>query len=843
MFRKGDELIPGYRLEKFLGRGQFGEVWKTTAPGRTSAALKFIDLSGKQGHKEFRAVQRMKEIRHAHLMPIIALWLLDQEGKPLDDQILDSYSGSNDSRSTLQPSSHEQPAWLVLGMLLGRGSLQDRLEECQKEGLPGIPLPELLRYMEEAAKGIDFLNTRQHDVGEGRASIQHCDIKPANIMLVGDSVVVCDFGLARVLTDNQATATGMVGSPAYMAPECIERKPGAASDQYSLAVSYVELRTGRLPFRDESYVAVLDAHRSGTLDLSGLTEPEQRVIRHATAIRPEDRYATTQEMVQALRVATLGSGGGAAGASTGGTLRKFVYFLGVAAAVMVLSAVAYRFRPDGWGHGPEQTSPNVERHLLRFEPPQSQVWINGDRVALSDQGEYEVELAVGKKVDIEVRASEDFDPVRGEFSAEQLREQSYRIALEPSVDFLTKRASALASADQHAESVVAFTQALQRNPEAVRPAPAHRLRAHGMSIETLDSAPDGTAFLAGSNDKKASLWRFPLADAPEPKYLVGHQKFIDFVAFGSDSRWLVTGSWDAIQLWSGPAMLSDESSGKPVALAGHDGDVSVFELSGDRRQLATGGSDQIIRLWDLASAEPQAAPRLLRGHTEPISHLAFSPDGTSLLSAAFDSKLIRWNLAGAPPRPTPWPTMAAEREPTAITGLSGNGPQWVLAYADGNLEFRDADGQVIADKQSHSDTIHGLQCDPAHRWLASWGDQGVANLFDLKEANFWNTPLTLTRHTEAIVAGAFSPPGDLLATGGADEMICVWNLNSQPPATRPFRLVVAGRISSLVVTADDRWLIAGLADGTLLIWDLRVVRAVLEAFGGVSEIAPPKFET
>src|SRR5688500_13623757 len=142
MFRKGDEPIPGYRLEQFLGKGQFGEVWRTTAPGGTSAALKFIDLGGKQGLKEFRGIQRVKEIRHANLMPITALWLLDGEGNILSDKAIETYDPETPRvQATLavdELSGHARPEWLVVAMLLGKKNLLDRLNECVAEAKVGI---------------------------------------------------------------------------------------------------------------------------------------------------------------------------------------------------------------------------------------------------------------------------------------------------------------------------------------------------------------------------------------------------------------------------------------------------------------------------------------------------------------------------------------------------------------------------------------------------------------------------------------------------------------------------------------------------------------------------------
>jgi tetratricopeptide (TPR) repeat protein/serine/threonine protein kinase len=307
MLRKGDEPIHGYRLQQFLGRGAFGEVWRASGPGGTSAGMKFIDLGGKQGLKEYRAIQRVKEIRHAHLLPIYAFWMLDQHGDVLDDAELSVWDMEGSVLPAQAPKTEmfaepRRPATLVVAMLLGDKSLSERLDECKDEGHEGIPIDELLDQMEDAAKGIDFLNSPRHDLGDGPVALQHCDIKPQNILLVGNSALVCDFGLARVLGADQRTKTGMAGSPAYMAPEVIRtRKPSRATDQYALAITYHELRTGQLPFDAESYPAVLDAHLRGKLDLSRLTPDERTIIIKATSLEPEDRFASSLDLARALR--------------------------------------------------------------------------------------------------------------------------------------------------------------------------------------------------------------------------------------------------------------------------------------------------------------------------------------------------------------------------------------------------------------------------------------------------------------------------------------------------------------------------------------------------------------
>jgi serine/threonine protein kinase len=103
--------------------------------------------------------------------------------------------------------------------------------------------PRVLLTFRQLARGIKAL----HDAG-----MLHRDLKPNNVLVVEQRVVVLDFGLMRELDVSAATLTEAgvaAGTPAYMAPEQIMAKPlTAASDWYAFGVMLYEAISGLLPF-------------------------------------------------------------------------------------------------------------------------------------------------------------------------------------------------------------------------------------------------------------------------------------------------------------------------------------------------------------------------------------------------------------------------------------------------------------------------------------------------------------------------------------------------------------------------------------------------------------------
>jgi hypothetical protein len=184
---------------------------------------------------------------------------------------------------------------LFIVMDLADGSLSDRATQCRALGLPGIPVDELVRYMGEAAEALDYLHGER---------VHHRDIKPANVLLLQGHARLADFGLARVLQpDNVLTTATMCGTPGFMAPEVYQGLVSPHSDQWSLAMTYAELRLGRRVFKSRDIFGLSQEMAAGQMDLGNLPGPEQDVLRKAMAPRPEERYASCGEFALALRAA------------------------------------------------------------------------------------------------------------------------------------------------------------------------------------------------------------------------------------------------------------------------------------------------------------------------------------------------------------------------------------------------------------------------------------------------------------------------------------------------------------------------------------------------------------
>ena len=162
-----------------------------------------------------------------------------------------------------------------------------------------LPISVTLTVLRAVTGALAFAHSR---------GIIHRDIKPANILIDTDGrIVVSDFGIARAIEDATITATGaVVGTPAFMSPEqCSGQTLGPQCDQYALGAVTFQMVTGDVPFSAPTIAAVMQHHFFTPVpDINRIREavPAELVdlIRRALAKKPEDRFASTDEMVAAV---------------------------------------------------------------------------------------------------------------------------------------------------------------------------------------------------------------------------------------------------------------------------------------------------------------------------------------------------------------------------------------------------------------------------------------------------------------------------------------------------------------------------------------------------------------
>jgi serine/threonine-protein kinase len=274
VFAAGQQHIPGFHLTQQLGAGAFGVVWEAKNPEGKAVALKFIDCRSKSGSlisSEIRVLRALQGLHHPHIIRLHGVYASGQ--------------------------------YIVLSMERADGNLNDLRTAYQTERSRNIPPEHLLELLQQIAEALDFLTTvKLPGFNPTTQGLQHCDIKPANLLMFGRRVKVADFGLCAG-TSWLTHRNAWKGTYPYAAPELFRGQATVGTDQYALAVTYLELMAGERAFF--KHVPGPNEPHSMPIDLTKVRGREVPILARALHAHPTMRWPSCQAFVAALREAAL----------------------------------------------------------------------------------------------------------------------------------------------------------------------------------------------------------------------------------------------------------------------------------------------------------------------------------------------------------------------------------------------------------------------------------------------------------------------------------------------------------------------------------------------------------
>jgi WD40 repeat protein/serine/threonine protein kinase len=252
----------------------------------------------------------------------------------------------------------------------------------------------------------------------------------------------------------------------------------------------------------------------------------------------------------------------------------------------------------------------------------------------------------------------------------------------------------------------------------------------------------------------------------------------------------------------------DAQSGKELWMHQADSEyIWCHAISADRRQLATGGNDATVKVWDLETGKVLLE---LRGHRSGITRVAFSPDGRRLASASFDKIVRLWDAE----KGVELFTLEGHGSKVRHIDFSHDGSRLASGSDDGTVKVWDVrQGRQLLTFEGQRGRCWGVAFSPDDRLLLG-NLPGRVTAWDARSGK---ERYVLSDLPQTITASSFSPDGKYVA-GACGRTVVVWDAQTGREVVQ--HRGHADRVLETIFASDGRRIISTAADGTVKVWDV-----------------------